>query len=574
MLRAFHMHLLDDEGQTFSFYIQNATLFPWQKGYFHAPNNHFLNSIATLISYSIFGAKAFVLRLPNLLMFPVFALYLWKISTFINNRIIGWALFLVIFSSHYLIEFFGYSRGYGISLALLLGSLFHLYNWLNAYQKTKQLWYSAIFMLLSLSANLNLLYCAISWVAIVQLYVLLKAPRHKWFSLSLPVVLVTFSIFLFSLQAFSLKNQNQLYIGNTSGIMSSLDSLVPILIPAPSSHRSLIYSFFLLLFALLFIRELINAIKKNQLNITVVIGFFFLLNVLAAIIANVLLDVKFPIERTILHWYLLLILFFFFAAQHLKRWLALLLLLPFLVIPFKGFTQLSFTRAHGLWAVEYFPKEALGHLNSIPITFKNAPILATYLGTYKHSLDFKAFGENNNIIFQLNAEPDCIADVQLAHVSDYYELAPFYILLKADSLSGFAYYQRKKPLQRYFVGKKSFSSPLYTNAFQKIGAFEPDSLINDTLLFTARINLLSEYNSDLILAITGKNVAGETLFWKSEPLSNTRKYFNGKSPQLLNMYTFGINPDVLSLEFYLWNLDEEAYETISAEFLIQRLSAN
>lgn len=124
--KIYHLPITHDESWTITRYtpysIWEIMMYPdsW-------PNNHILNTILTKLSATILGYSHFSVRLPNLLAFVIYAYSAWKISWLLSNKkkellfISGVILF---FANPYFIEYFGLCRGYGLSNAFLLLSVF------------------------------------------------------------------------------------------------------------------------------------------------------------------------------------------------------------------------------------------------------------------------------------------------------------------------------------------------------------------------------------------------------------------------------------------------------------------
>ena len=124
VLRALHVPPYSDEVITFFTYVQTGDFQPF---YAHVDaNNHVLNSLLAHASYLIFGNSIFALRLPNVLFFLLYLYFAWQIRNLFRSNSVGLLWFITICTCHYLITFFHLARGYGISMALLLGALYHL----------------------------------------------------------------------------------------------------------------------------------------------------------------------------------------------------------------------------------------------------------------------------------------------------------------------------------------------------------------------------------------------------------------------------------------------------------------
>jgi hypothetical protein len=88
-------------------------------------NNHLLNTICMKYSEKVFGTSELALRLPNLLMLIVFFAYI--ILFFRKSHpFVRITIFVLMFANSYLIDFFGLARGYGMSIAFMIMSLYHL----------------------------------------------------------------------------------------------------------------------------------------------------------------------------------------------------------------------------------------------------------------------------------------------------------------------------------------------------------------------------------------------------------------------------------------------------------------
>lgn len=94
-----------------------------------SPNNHILNTLLIKLFTSIFGLSSFTLRLPNLLAFVLFYVIIVKWLSILRKAF--WFVtfgIIVILANPYLLDFFSLARGYGISIALLIASLFYTYR--------------------------------------------------------------------------------------------------------------------------------------------------------------------------------------------------------------------------------------------------------------------------------------------------------------------------------------------------------------------------------------------------------------------------------------------------------------
>jgi hypothetical protein len=100
---------------------------------FEVATNHFLNTVLTKVSYIIAGRSEFSLRLPNLLGYAFYLGFASFILRRLSNSLIALCGFLLLNLNPYLLDFFALSRGYGLSLGLMIGSLFFLLRFLQSF---------------------------------------------------------------------------------------------------------------------------------------------------------------------------------------------------------------------------------------------------------------------------------------------------------------------------------------------------------------------------------------------------------------------------------------------------------
>jgi len=161
--KVFHVPVTHDE-------VLTATRYPGY-GYWELmmypepwPNNHILNSLLAKFFVSIFGLHQWVVRLPNVLSFLLYSYAIFRINKTVLTTSSVWfipasVLFLL---NLYLLDFFGLSRGYGISCALCTLSVSFL---ISAFRDLKKGdgWIAFFAAMLASYANFTAL---VFWVAV------------------------------------------------------------------------------------------------------------------------------------------------------------------------------------------------------------------------------------------------------------------------------------------------------------------------------------------------------------------------------------------------------------------------
>lgn len=134
------------------------------------PNNHILNTLLTKFLISIFGSEQWVVRLPNLLSFLVYALGIFRINkTVLKTSSLFFIPATILFIwNPYLLDFFGLSRGYAMSCALSTLSTSYIISGFQQSNK-RQIWAAFFLATLASYANFTLL---VFWVAVIFLALL------------------------------------------------------------------------------------------------------------------------------------------------------------------------------------------------------------------------------------------------------------------------------------------------------------------------------------------------------------------------------------------------------------------
>ncbi|TND10435.1 MAG: hypothetical protein FD123_77 [Bacteroidetes bacterium] len=155
VLRAICVSFTHDEAVTFLNYVNR----PWEEVLqVNYTNNHFLNTLLTRLSFDVFGSSEFALRLPNVICSILF--FIFGARLLLRLPLGRWGAplaFTAFVCNAFLLEFFGLSRGYSISLGLLMIALYCLYRgietkWFFAYGFT-----SVVLTALAVTANYTLL---------------------------------------------------------------------------------------------------------------------------------------------------------------------------------------------------------------------------------------------------------------------------------------------------------------------------------------------------------------------------------------------------------------------------------
>ncbi len=292
--RAMLSGTLNDEAFTFLKYIHSEKFLPFTPNTPVSANNHYFNSILTWVCYKAFGISEWVIRLPNLLAFPVYMWYIYKLGKKLSKSYLRCLFWILLTGAHYYIEFFAYCRGYGLSMAFLAGSIYHLIRAsINKTSPVKHMFIGFLLICLGAFSNLNLLLPMFIWFGLGVFNLWLSKKRR--IALPLYVLLSALPIYFLSTVALSVNSHEQIPIGE-SGLLKSLDSLLNMFVAEGVTNLKLLYIPILVFIAIggayFLLRE-----KAFKLSPLFTFYTFILLNVAGLVILNVAMNVNYPIGR-------------------------------------------------------------------------------------------------------------------------------------------------------------------------------------------------------------------------------------------------------------------------------------
>ncbi len=118
------------------------------------PNNHILNTLLIKWSTAIFGSAEWACRCPNFMAGALYMVTGYLLLRLLNGKhsFKSLAGIILLLGNPYLLEFFSLARGYGLSLGLMMASL-----WFLIRGKEKDHLYCLLFAALAVYANLTLL---------------------------------------------------------------------------------------------------------------------------------------------------------------------------------------------------------------------------------------------------------------------------------------------------------------------------------------------------------------------------------------------------------------------------------
>jgi hypothetical protein len=224
--RALVLSITWDEAYSYLQFVRNEIIVPDKYEQMDA-NNHILNTWMNIQLTRCFGVSEFVLRIPSLFAHLIFLFFSYKLVRGFQSSWLIIASFLILNINPYVLDFFSLSRGYAMSLGLMMGSIYFLYAFIKDGYKAKHALVSSIFGALATTANfvvLNYFIVSYGLIFLMSGHQLLKADKtltqktvQLFAKMILPTLVVFISLFLLLPIAIKLKEAGALFYGGNKG---------------------------------------------------------------------------------------------------------------------------------------------------------------------------------------------------------------------------------------------------------------------------------------------------------------------------------------------------------------------
>jgi hypothetical protein len=222
LVRAFLLSFTYDEAESYLQYTRNSVFLNNDNQQMSA-NHHLLNNWLNIFTTKLWGVSELVLRIPSLFAHLLFLYFSAKLVKNFQNTSLAIASFLIINLNPYLLDFFSLSRGYALSIGLMMASIYYISVFIADGYKSKNALAAIVLGGLATLANFVLLnYFVVSFGLIVlfQFIVFNDTPNKKWSSFfkSILFPFIAFSVFLLFIipVAIQLKNAGALYFGGNN----------------------------------------------------------------------------------------------------------------------------------------------------------------------------------------------------------------------------------------------------------------------------------------------------------------------------------------------------------------------
>jgi len=279
-------------------------------------NNHILNTLLIKLFFLFGNHSLFIARLPNVLSFILYLYYGHKITAQYLSPITGIACFLLLLLNPFLLDFFSIARGYGLSLAFLLTSIYFAFKF-DREARVSHVWRTIGFGAIAVLCNFSLLNYWIALVILINSIALLRGEKYNFKKSLLSTIGIAIVLFAIVYEPIrKLKVTGNLYYGGNTGFYSdTLESLTKYSLYTTESNSLIYYSLNIFLLVLIltilisfFFNRTLYSLKNIVLSVTT-------LCILSVVLQHHLLDTPYLIDRTALFFYPLFILSLCFSLN-------------------------------------------------------------------------------------------------------------------------------------------------------------------------------------------------------------------------------------------------------------------
>tara|TARA_B110000037_G_scaffold223139_1_gene302753 strand:+ start:114936 stop:116795 length:1860 start_codon:yes stop_codon:yes gene_type:complete len=567
-VRAVYVPVLHDEIATFFYYIQSDNYMP--PGAHWDANNHVLNSMLANFSYHVFGSSPLALRLPNVLTYALFFYGVFQIAGRLNKKILRWGLLLALVASHYLFEYFGECRGYGMSIAFFVLAIFQFIR-LKETGLRKHMLLVPLFLFLATAANLTLIIPAVLIFGFMCLFQLKQnfTDNKKVLLINGALLFFTGLPFLILVKlSFAFKERGAFYYGVGDGFYEvTVRSLSQVFMGFYNTPIAVVLTVLLIGFALY---VLIKLIQKKTLYSTLDNASFFP-TLLIANIACILflfhkMEVNFPEDRIAIHLFFLFMASLAFILDDLSSKNAKIALVG---IPLFYFPILFLFHATPTGSTfsseERTPYPIYDYIANAENDFK-FPIS---VGGYKtqefcwYYLNNRNGGTQGKIHTNFHIAFD--ADFQIVRDGkiDDCTLFDYYDPVISDPATNLTLFERRNKLKKplVFSADAKVTNGFISDEYHNILEMEVDSLEGQTLYIGAELTFEAIEKPFISwLAVTVNDVDGTSLYSDYVPLDWIRKHWDGTENNLVQGTLIHQIPEgAKTLKFHIWNIDKTSF---------------
>jgi hypothetical protein len=380
-------------------------------------NHHLLNTLLIKLAYSLGPENLLVARIPNVLAFVLYMIFIYRISRFLP-LIAAITLFLLLTLNPFLLDFFSLARGYGLAMAFQAVAIFYLISYAKNGKLRTANW-SMFYSCIAVTASFSMLNF---WIANLGALTCITFLFHKRDKLRFSIQQLIFTVILAGLLYLPLTRLirfDKLYYGGTDNFYS--DTLVSLTKYSQytSTAGTTTHVILIALLILLFI-GVFRLIKLNKttasLQMQNIVLIVLMLSVLSTILQHYLFGTLYLIDRTALLYYPLFIIVLVSCISLYGKVLRSLLFTALIVLFGINFFTNANTFKTVLWSYDCRSKEILELLNDTSAA-QNSRTSLDFSWPFTRALEYYAAEQKYAHLELLNNKEDRDA---VNDTADYY----------------------------------------------------------------------------------------------------------------------------------------------------------
>jgi hypothetical protein len=565
-LRAYYVEPIHDEVATFFHYIETGIY--WGDKILLDANNHILNSYLSHKLFLLFGSNFFFLRLPNVLSFCLFFWALFQLVKPIKDILQRGILLVALSGIPFILEYFAYTRGYGISIAFFLASIVYLKRFANSLSLI-YVFIAYLFLVVAVYANLTYLVSCVLAIGFVFIIQIISVKDLKWVKNG--GILFFHFIFIYSILpaiafAEKLKDGGALYYGTLEGFWEMTGKTLTdyTLFVDGSWFKWILLFVGLAIIAALIILWVRSGTKAFFKKNDTVVAWFLFGHIAAILFLAHFRDVNYPEDRVGMYLIPLSILLFAYTLNN-HKWtsngLFILLVFPILFLPRINLNTSAFSPQDRM-SQEFY--------NQVILEITPKSTISAY---HLMRLSWARFNRKEKTKNTISAEKNFNTAADIVLTRDVFKQTPSsladYTQLTQDKKSGYIAYNRVKPFVKKVLFRNLFSVTESNKEFISFSNFTiPDSLRN------RKLQIHIEGNTTTASAYTNASLVYST-FDKSHNSVVYESWGERWSHGLTNSYYLNFNypidtfePNENEVRVYLWNTNKETIAIKNGKFEI------
>lgn len=575
LLRAIYVPIVFDEAATFFHFVHRGDF--WFFNSLPDANNHFINSLLTRVSYSLFGAEKIFLRLPNLLSLPVFLYFVYKGSTYFNNLFLRWIFIASLIFSHFFIEFFALSRGYGLSMAFLLGAIYYLMTF-SLNKNLRSLIWISVFITLAIYSNLSLIVLAISIIIFEMLIIIIhKEPlRNSTKKIAVIFVFQVIPLAFASYFMFWLNQKGSLYYGDKSGFWDlTIQSLILLLTGFKSTFLSLIFVIMVLYIIVVYSVKILKSGIISAFSSKLIWPGLLLLCSLGIFLLSLIFNINFPEDRVAMYFIPLFLGSLTFTADSMKlgalKKVGIIIASIMLLLPIHFLYSMNFSYVNG-YKTEVLPEEFYDIVTRDDYNKSDFP---PTIGGYRMRMfcwtynNYMNNGTQNLINYQ--SYPEIESDFQIVDTDSFPQWNEKYEIIETEKILGRSLLKRKNRILYTPIDSViNNNSVVISDEYFRIAQWKLDTITNISLKVNAQLKLTthsSPFNAWLVLAVIDST--NNYLQYKNIPFDWLRNEWKSDDNMFKHSLTTGVISDkAVSAKLFVWNIDKVNYSLDSLKITL------